>query len=386
VSYWRRPQTVFLRRAIFQIHLWTGLATGAYAVFIGLTGAALVFRGDLQTRAYPEFFAQRPPGAPLAQPDVVIASLEHGFPGYRFSGIDYPNQRRGTFLAYLAKGDELRTVFLDPARGRVIGELPHDGWIQQLQELHFNFLAGQRGYVFNGIGASCLLVMCLSGLVIWWPGVSRVGQAFIVHFGRGWKRIVWEVHGATAVWTVALLLIWTISGIYFSFPVPFRNAVERVTTLTPYVSLQSGPPQSTPAPAASELLKRAQARMPGGQVARVGVPSFERGTYSVTLAGERHGDGDSSDEVTMYFDRYTGAELAVIDQRGRTGGDMFLTWLGRLHVGNFGGVPVKLVWFAGGLVFPMLFVTGAVMWWNRKGIRYQDSGNKAGQGIRADSC
>ena len=360
--------------------MWTGLAAGAYALFIGLTGAALVFRGDLQARVYPQLFAQRPPGAPLAEPGVVIASLEQGFPGYRFSGIDYPNPRRGTFLAYLAKNDELRTVFLDAVSGRVIGELPHDGWIQRLQELHFNFNTGQRGYLFNGIGASCLLVMCVSGLVIWWPGISRVGQAFTVHLRRGWKRVVWELHGAAAIWTVALLLIWSVSGIYFSFPVPFRTAVERVTPLTPYVSLESGPPVSTGAPAPADLLKRAQARMPDAQIARVGVPSFERGTYSVTLAQVRHGDGDSSDEVTMYFDRYTGVELAVIDQRGRTAGDAFLTWLGRLHVGNFGGTPVKIVWFTGGLVFPLLFVTGGVMWWNRKGISFQDSGIRARAG------
>ena len=325
-----------------------------------------MFRGDLQARAYPQFFAQRARGAPLAEPGVVIASLERGFPGYRFSGIDYPNQRRGTFLAYLAKGDELRTVFLDPVSGRIIGELPHDGWIQRLQDLHFTFLAGQRGYVLNGIGASCLLAMCVTGLIIWWPGMSRVGQALTVHVRRGWRRVVWELHGAAAIWTLALLLIWSVSGIYFSFPLPFRNAVERVTALTPYVSLQSGPPGALPAPAPSDLLRRAQARLPDAEVARIGVPSFERGTYSVTMALERHGDGDSTDEVTMYFDRYTGAELALIDQRGRTAGDVFLTWLGRLHVGNVGGTAVKLVWFTGGLVFPLLVVTGVVMWSSRR--------------------
>jgi uncharacterized iron-regulated membrane protein len=212
--------------------------------------------------------------------------------------------------------------------------------------------------------------MCVTGLVIWWPGISRVGQAFTVHVRRGWRRVVWELHGTAGIWTIALLLVWAVSGIYFSFPVPFRSAVERVATLTPYVSLQSGPPGSSPAPAPSDLVRRAQARVPGAQLARVGVPSFERGTYSVTLARVRHGDGDSSDEVTMYFDSYTGAELAVIGQDGRTTGDVFLTWLGRLHVGNFGGSLVKLVWFAGGLVFPLSFLTGVVMWWNRKGINF----------------
>src|SRR3954470_13517601 len=365
MSFARRPRQVFLRRLIFQLHVSTGLVTGLYALFIGVTGAALVFRSDLQQLAYPEFFAHAAAGASLAGPETVIATLEQRFPGYRFSGFDYPSDRRGTFLAYLAKDAELRTVFLDAERGTLIGELPRDGWIQQLQELHFTFLMGQPGYLFNGIGASCLLVMCVTGIVVWWPGLAGVAQAFTIHLDRGWRRIVWELHGAAGIWSVALLIAWAVSGIYFSFPGPFRQATERVMTLTPYASLQSGPPRSAPAPAAGDLVRRAQARVPGAQLARFGVPSGERGTYSVTLARGHHGDGDSSDEVTVYFDRYTGAELSVTDQTGRTTGDVFLTWLGRIHVGNFGGMPIKIVWFVAGFVFPLLFVTGVVMWWNR---------------------
>jgi uncharacterized iron-regulated membrane protein len=365
MSFWRRPQTVLVRRILFQLHVWAGLATGLYAAFIGLTGAALMFRADLQALAYPQFFAQRSTGTSLAEPATVITALERAFPDYRFSGIDYPSARRGTFLVYLAKGEELRTVFLDAGTGRVIGELPREGWIQRLQDLHFTFLTGQRGYVFNGIGATCLFVMCLTGLVIWWPGVSRVAQAFVVHPKRGLRRVVWELHGAAAIWTVPLLAVWAVSGIYFSFPSSFRQAVERVAPLSPYVSLQSGAPVRGDAPVSSDLVRRAQTRVPGAQLARFSIPSGARGTYSVTLAREQHGNGDSSDEVTVYFDRYTGAELSVIDQSGRTAGDLALIWLGRLHVGNFGGWPVKLVWFTAGLVFPLLFVTGVTMWWNR---------------------
>jgi uncharacterized iron-regulated membrane protein len=156
-----------------------------------------------------------------------------------------------------------------------------------------------------------------------------------------------------------------VSGLYCSFPGPFRQATERVVTLAPYPSLQSQPPTSAPPPAPSDLVRTAQLRVPGAQLARFSLPSGRRGTYSVTLARERHGDGDTSDEVTVYFDRFTGRELATRDQTGRTAGDIFLIWLGRLHVGNFGGKAVKLVWFTGGLVFPLLAVTGAVMWWNR---------------------
>jgi len=36
-----------------------------------------------------------------------------------------------------------------------------------------------------------------------------------------------------------------------------------------------------------------------------------------------------------------------------------------LHFGNFAGTKTKGAWVALGLLPPFLFVTGAIMWWNR---------------------
>jgi uncharacterized iron-regulated membrane protein len=366
MGFWRRPQSVFARRALFQIHLWTGLAAAAYAIFIGMTGSLLMFRSELQERAYPRFFAPAPAGAVLADPSVVASNLTAAYPGYRFSTIEYPTSRRGTFLSYVARGDELLKVFADPVSGRIVGDLGSEGWIQELQDLHFNFDAGQTGFLLNGIGSAALLLMSITGLMIWWPGVAKVRQAFVVRFDRGWKRITWELHGAAGIWTVMLVIMWAISGIYFSFPVPFRNAVGTVVTLsrsTPPKSRAPGDLREAVTPA--QLIAKAEAMVPAAQPARVFVPSGPTGSYGIVLARGVHGDWDTSDEVTLYFDRYSGEWLRTDDKTDRTAGDTFMIWLGLLHVGTFGGIVVKLIWFVAGLALPLLAVTGFVMWWNR---------------------
>src|SRR5688572_26642621 len=43
----RQPQRVWLRRAAFQVHLWTGLGIGLYVVVLSLTGSLLVYRNEL---------------------------------------------------------------------------------------------------------------------------------------------------------------------------------------------------------------------------------------------------------------------------------------------------------------------------------------------------
>lgn len=41
------PQRIWLRRALFQVHLWCGLAIGLYILMISVTGSVLVYRNEL---------------------------------------------------------------------------------------------------------------------------------------------------------------------------------------------------------------------------------------------------------------------------------------------------------------------------------------------------
>ena len=154
------------RKVVLLVHLWTGLVVGSYALLMGPSDAALVLRTELQARAYPQFFGGPPDGGSVANLTVVAEELRRRYAGYRFSGIDYPTARWHSFLDYVAKDGDLRTVFSDPHSGSVLGELPRDGWIQRVRDLHFNLLVGSAGYVISGVGAAYLVVPGLTGLVL----------------------------------------------------------------------------------------------------------------------------------------------------------------------------------------------------------------------------
>jgi len=44
---------VWLRRALFQVHLWSGIGLGLYVFFISVTGSVLVYRNELYVWAAP---------------------------------------------------------------------------------------------------------------------------------------------------------------------------------------------------------------------------------------------------------------------------------------------------------------------------------------------
>ena len=47
-------------------------------------------------------------------------------------------------------------------------------------DLHDNLLNGPTGRRVNGVGALALLMLCTSGLIIWWPGASRWRRSVLV--------------------------------------------------------------------------------------------------------------------------------------------------------------------------------------------------------------
>ena len=369
MSFLRRPQSHLLRRAIFQIHLWTGVAVSLYVVFIGATGAALVFRPEMQKAAFREFFDAGRAGEPDAEPAEIMRQVQNRYPGYRFSGIDWPTRRRDTYISYVVKGSEFRTVFSHPVSGRVFGELPRNSWITTLQSLHFDLFSGSTGRTVNGIAAFSLIGMFVSGLVVWWPGIDRWRQSLWVDIRNGWKRINWDLHSAIGFWLFALLMLWAVTGVEFAFPRGFRSAVNAVSPLTVVRAPQSAVPHGTKLPAADPmaLIAKARALEPGARMGRLVLPATDRAAVLILLAHYDHGDYDTSDERLFYFDQYSGNLLLrrVPAEEIRTAGDFVMAWIGPLHVGSFGGLPVKILWAILAMSFPLLAITGTLMWWNR---------------------
>lgn len=90
--------------------------------------------------------------------------------------------------------------------------------IEWLVSLHSSLLLGSTGRLVNGVGASCLILLCLTGAVIWWPGMKHWRRSLTVNVGANFARINWDFHSALGFWCFVLILEWGISGLYFSFP------------------------------------------------------------------------------------------------------------------------------------------------------------------------
>ena len=306
-----RPRSVFLRRVLFQVHLWTGVLVALYVIVVSVTGAALVFRINLQRAVHPDLLTSSGDGPP-ADIATVLDTLREAYPGGRVSGVDAPTTARPNYLAYVTTDEQFRTVLIDTLSGQVLGELPERSVVRTVQDLHFDLLAGPTGRVVNGVGALCLLVMCFTGLVVWWPGTGAWRRGFTIDWKRPWKRVNWDLHSAVGIWTLVLLAMWSVTGLYFVFRTEFRSAVNWMSPIT-----VSQTPTSDPGgagvglrPTWQALIDRARQEAPDQFVARVVVPATEQSPFLVLFSDVRPTPIGPGDLRSVYLDQLHGRAAA----------------------------------------------------------------------------
>jgi len=356
-----------LRKVLFQIHLWAGLGVGLYVLVISITGSALVLREEIEIGLYPHLFRHDGLAEPPATTTAVLDGVRSSYPDFTISAIYSPAGKRDTFMVYVNRSGDYRTLYADPGTGDVLGEVPEDTVITLAQDLHFNLVAGSTGRLLNGIGGFALALVGVTGLLIWWPGVKAWTRGLRVDFHKNWRRITWELHGAVGFWSVSLILMWGITGAYFTFPQQFRasvNAVSPTTTFVPPMSSRPGGNASTP-PDIDALAAEAVKASPGRDLWLVSFPPTDDGALQIVTAAIGRDRWATRAHREFYFDRFNGDLLAQRDPVHRSAGDIIMAWIVPLHFGTFAGLPVKTLWAVLGLMPALLFGTGAVIWWNR---------------------
>jgi uncharacterized iron-regulated membrane protein len=154
-SAWRqwldRPERLWARHVVFQIHFWVGAMLAAYVFAMSVSGSLIVFHDEL--------FAL----------------------GISVNGI---------------------------------------------VDFHTNLLAGSTGRWLNGLGGLWVTLLCLTGAVIWWPGVEHWRRSLTVEWGARFPRLNWDVHSAFGFWGFPLVLMWGVSAVYMVFPYEFSSVLR----------------------------------------------------------------------------------------------------------------------------------------------------------------
>src|SRR5215468_1920598 len=96
MTVWQRcvqqPQNVWLRKAIFQIHLWSGIAIGLYVLMVSVTGSIIVYRNELYAAATRDPIIVAESGTLLTDDELQTVAAR-AYPGYSAAEIRRPQNR-----------------------------------------------------------------------------------------------------------------------------------------------------------------------------------------------------------------------------------------------------------------------------------------------------
>lgn len=322
----RRPQGVWLRRALFQIHLWTGIGTGLYVLLISITGSAIVFRNEIYQKAGSGTRIVQVRGTKLPEEDLKKI-VRQKYPRNTIAFVFPGRQPTSATEVWMDHDSERVQRLFDPYTGADLGAsvplaIRVAAW---LAKLHTDLLYGDTGRTINGVGAIFLTLLCVTGAIVWWPGSRSWRRSLVVDPRANWKRLNWDLHSAVGFWAFSLVFMWAITGVYLAFPLPFQKIINHYSPLIQYALPEDA---AIAPPAASVLADEANTPPP-------------------------------SQAKSFTFGRGRRPPIR------RSRGDIFIRWIYYLHFGNFAGWKTKALWVLLGLLPVFLFATGAIMWWNR---------------------
>lgn len=255
-------------------------------------------------------------------------------------------------------------VYIDPYRSRVLGiRRAGSDFFLWLQSLHFDLLAAERGRQVNGAVAAALILLCISGLTMWFGSTAARASRLWPRWRVRAARRDWGLHMAAGFWASPFLFLMAVTALYFAFHAPVAGVVYAITRTAPpppLPAVQSRPP----AVQLDELLRRAQALEPAGRFTLVRLPGSPG--QVVTLNYVLPGDLSDLGANGIHFDPNTGTALRVDRLRDMPLGARIVAAFVPLHFGSFGGTASRMLWAVLGLVPTILFTTGLAMWWRRR--------------------
>ena len=228
----RRPQTVWLRKALFQIHLWLGVGVGLYVLAISISGSAIVFRNPLY-----KAWSSPPKIVPVSgrrlTHDELKQAAQRAYPEYSVSFVWEGKQPNQVVEIWMHRGEKKKERLFDPYTGKDMGSSVPTGIsvLAWLGDLHINLLAGKSGRIINGVGAGMLTILGLTGLIVWWPGIEQWRRSLTINWRANSKRLNWDLHSAFGIWTFLFVFMWGITGVLLVFPQPFQDLVGRFTPI-----------------------------------------------------------------------------------------------------------------------------------------------------------
>ena len=350
------------------VHKWTSLVCTVFMLLLCITGLPLIFSHEINDWLHSDIRPQTvAAGTPNASMDRVLAAAQERHPSllpiFMSQEADEPAMWQVTLAKTPTERESFRSVIVDARTAGVIGEPRFDeGFMWVMLKLHVDLFAGLPGTLFLGLMGLLLVAAIVSGVVLYAPFMRKLEFGTVRHDKS--PRVRWlDLHNLLGIVTLVWAFVVGLTGVINTLGEPVIKLWQfdqMGEMLAPY----KGKTPPTARASLQDSVAAARALEPGMRVGFVAFPGTDFSSpfhYGVFM------QGNAALTSRLFKPVLVDASTAkVTDSRELPWYVSTLLISQPLHFGDYGGLPMKIVWTLLDLATIVVLGSGLYLWVKRK--------------------
>lgn len=362
-------------RVWFLVHKWTSLVCTAFLLMLCVTGLPLIFHDEIDRaiEGAPRFgmpgvgSSSNTPG--LLPLDTILAKALANRPGevpvFMAFDNDQPSMTVTTAPTPASAAKDMTIQLIDRSTGGPYGGgVETEGVMHFLLELHTDMFLGLPGMLFLAAMGLLFVVAIVSGVVLYAPFMRKLD--FGTLRTRRSKRVKWlDYHNLLGIVALAWTLVVGVTGVINALATPI-NRLWQMGELAEMTRAYAGKAALPPARYGSLDRAMAEARrvLPGYKPQFIAFPGgafSSKHHYAVFFQGAT----PLTERLLTpaLIDAETGA---FTDKRPMPWYYSALALSRPLHFGDYGGLPLKILWALLDSITIVILGTGLYLWLGRR--------------------
>jgi len=351
------------------VHTWTSLICTLFLLMLALTGLPLIFHHELEhlLGEAPEL-RELPAETPHLSLQQLVEAAERHRPGEVVQYFGFEDDEPNGVVAITAatagtEPNSSHTFMLDARSGEAV-EMPaaNGGILMVILRLHVDMFAGLPGKLLLAFMGLLFVVAIISGVVLYAPFMRRLKFAEVRHEKS--TRTRWlDLHNLIGIVTLTWALVVGVTGVISACADLLISAWRTEALAAMVAPYRDAPPLTERAPVNQVLTIAAQAT-PGMQPDFIAFPGTRFSSehhYSVFMKGNTHLTAHLWTPVLI-----DARSLNVTAVGQRPWYMDALSMSQPLHFGDYGGMPMKVLWAMLDVLTIIVLGSGLYLWWVRR--------------------
>jgi uncharacterized iron-regulated membrane protein len=299
--------------------------------------------------------------------DDVLNSAKSLYPNkvvqYVFRDIDEDNAWTISLGNTATSEEDTKFVKVDARTAQILQEPKfNEGFLYIMFKLHVDLFAGFPGMLFLGFMGLLLVIAIISGVVLYAPFMRKL-EFSEIRKDREPKLKHLDTHNFLGVVTLVWALVVAATGVinaWSDLVIKYWQFDQMAEMTAPYKGLPP-PTQFASLESAVATAQAAEPAMKLGFIAFPGTAFSSPHHYGMFMRGSTPITSRLFKPVLIYAQTGTLTDSRTVPWYLAT-----LLVSQPLHFGDYGGMPLKVIWFILDLFTIVLLWTGLVLWWKKR--------------------